>query len=172
MRGSGATRCTALIMPAPGMTRRPRRDRRSGAKGMGIFGNPAVDLRAVAETDRRGVRRPSSESETVVVSRAPGEDLRPILERDGVLVAETPPFQLSPSELELIERHWSDGRSKNSSYNPHTGEVDGVLTGPKSIQGLRALMERYAVWSTNLIAEFFPAYHASLELGRTSLRRR
>ncbi len=139
---------------------------------MGSFGNMAP--RAVGEmrADRGGARRLACEPEAPVLSCSAGEDLRPLLERDGVMVAETTSFQLSAAEAELIERHWSDGRSKNSSYNPHTGEVDGVLTGPKSIHGLRALMARYAVWSTNLIAEFFPAYHAALELGRTSLRRR
>ena len=103
----------------------------------------------------------------------PGEgDLRPLLERDGVLIVDVPSFELAAGDLDVVERHWSDGRSKNSSYNPHTGEVDGVLGGPKSMAGLRELMARYAVWSTNLIADFFPTYHAVLELGRTSLRRR
>jgi hypothetical protein len=111
-------------------------------------------------------------AEAAAAARRNSADLRPLLERDGVLVVDTPPFRLSAADLDLVERHWSDGRSKNSSYNPHTGEVDGVLTGPKSVQGLRTLMARYAVWSTNLIADFFPAYHAALELGRTSLRRR
>jgi hypothetical protein len=114
----------------------------------------------------------SFRSDQVEVAHASGDDLRPLLERDGVLIVETPPFRLSPDDLEVVESHWSDGRSKNSSYNPHTGEVDGVLGGPNSVAALRELMARYAVWSTNLIADFFPPYHAKLALGRTSLRRR
>ena len=125
-------------------------------------------------TEAHGFSSPQrSSSDQVEVAHA-GEagDLRALLERDGVLIVDVQPFQLSSEDLDVVERHWSDGRSKNSSYNPHTGEVDGVLGGPKSMTALRDLMARYAAWSTNLIADFFPAYHAMLELGRTSLRRR
>ena len=99
-------------------------------------------------------------------------DLRELLERDGVLIVETEPFQIDPGEMELIERHWSDGRSKNSSYNPNTREIDGVVGSADVVAGLGAVMERYSTWSRDLIAEFFPPYLAELEMGRTSLRRR
>ncbi|HEX3920218.1 MAG TPA: hypothetical protein VHW60_23000, partial [Caulobacteraceae bacterium] len=49
------------------------------------------------------------------------EDLRTLLERDGVLILETDPFALSAAEQGVVANHWSDGRSKNSSFNPHTG---------------------------------------------------
>ena len=107
-----------------------------------------------------------------VAGRAAGEDLRGLLERDGILIVQTEPFRLTSAELELIERHWSDGRSKNSSYNPNTGELDGVVAAPDVVAGLRAAIARYADWSRDLIAEFFPPYLAKLEVGRTSLRRR
>jgi hypothetical protein len=137
---------------------------------MGKFGILPMEPHAIEADGAASPRRNRSDQ---VEMAHPGEgDLRPLLERDGVLIVDVPSFELAAGDLDVVERHWSDGRSKNSSYNPHTGEVDGVLGGPKSMAGLRELMARYAVWSTNLIADFFPTYHAVLELGRTSLRRR
>jgi hypothetical protein len=107
-----------------------------------------------------------------VAGRSAGEDLRALLERDGILIVETDPFQLSADDLSLIDRHWSDGRSKNSSYNPRTGDLDGVVGEPETVSGLGSLMARYAAWASELIGEFFPAYLNELEFGRTSLRRR
>jgi hypothetical protein len=100
------------------------------------------------------------------------EDLRPSLERDGVLILDIPPFDLTEDELELTQRQWSDGRSKNWSFNPNNGRLDGVLGGADAAAPLRALMSRYADWSKALIGEYFPAYLAALEVGRTSLRTR
>ena len=101
-----------------------------------------------------------------------GEDLRALLERDGVLILDREPFALSSGEFDLIDSQASDGRSKNWSYNPHTGDLDGVVGGGEGIAGLRAIMSRYSTWARELIGEFFPAYQPNLELGRTSLRRR
>lgn len=127
---------------------------------------------AARMVDADGSASQRTRSDQVVVAH-PGEgDLRPLLERDGVLIVEVAPFQLTADELDVMERHWSDGRSKNCSYNPRTGEVDGVVGDPAAVAGLRDLMARYATWAADLIDEFFPAYRAPLELGRTSLRRR
>jgi hypothetical protein len=121
------------------------------------------------EPRAQSLGRPGS----VAVAGRPGtEDLRGRLERDGILIVETDPFVLANEDYELIERHWSDGRSKNSSYNPHTGDLDGVVGASEVVTSLRALMARYAAWAQDLIGEFFPAYHPQLEYGRTSLRRR
>ncbi|MGH6971917.1 MAG: Kdo hydroxylase family protein, partial [Caulobacteraceae bacterium] len=109
----------------------------------------------------------------IAVAQHPREgDLRVLLERDGVLVADVESFRLSDQEFDLIENHWSDGRSKNSSYNPETRELDGVVGDTAVVTGLRALLARYADWSSELIETFFPSYRATLEFGRTSLRRR
>ncbi len=99
-------------------------------------------------------------------------DLRALLERDGILIVDVPPFELTADELDVVERHWSDGRSKNSSFNPNTGRLDGVLGDTDAVSGLTTLMSRYADWARDLIARYFPAYDVDLELGRTSLRRR
>jgi hypothetical protein len=110
--------------------------------------------------------------EVAVAERPRGEDLRPLLERDGLLILKTEPFQLTSLEAELIEGHRSDGRSKNASFNPTRGELDGVVARHSAIEGLRSLMSRYANWASALVEDFFPDYGAAMELGRTSLRRR
>jgi hypothetical protein len=120
-----------------------------------------------------GEDRRFDEAGVVAVAGKPADgDLRDLLERDGILIVQTEPFHLTSSELELIERHWSDRRSKNSSYNPNTREIDGVVGALEVVTGLSAVMARYAAWSRELIADFFPPYLDKLEVGRTSLRRR
>jgi len=120
-----------------------------------------------------GDDRRLGDSGAVAIAGKPQDgDLRELLERDGILIIDTEPFRLTADEFELIDRHWSDGRSKNCSYNPNSREIDGVVGSPEVVAGLSAVMARYAAWSRDLIAEFFPPYLAQLEVGRTSLRRR
>ena len=120
-----------------------------------------------------GEARQFAEAGVVAVAgKAERGDLRKLLERDGILIVQTEPFRLTADELALIDRHWSDGRSKNSSYNPNSREIDGVIGTSEVMAGLSAVMARYAAWSQDLIAEFFPPYVAKLGVGRTSLRRR
>jgi hypothetical protein len=110
--------------------------------------------------------------EVAVAGKRRGEDLRELLERDGILIIDAEPFRITSEEFELIDRHWSDGRSKNSSYNPNTNQIDGVVGGREAEAALSGVMARYSAWANDLIADFFPSYHAMLEMGRTSLRRR
>ena len=121
---------------------------------------------------RRDGSRTDRAGHVAVTGHPEGVDLRSLLERDGVLILRTDPFRLTADELGVVETHWSDGRSKNSSFNPRTGEVDGVLGETSDVAALGALMARYSAWADELLDEFFPAYGAGLELGRTSLRRR
>src|SRR6266851_7026777 len=100
------------------------------------------------------------------------DDLRTRLEREGVLLIDAMSFRLTEDELRLTGRRWGDGRSKNVSYNPHTGRVDGAFGAAPVFEELRALMGRYAAWSQDVIASLFPGYLAAAELGRTSFRPR
>lgn len=104
--------------------------------------------------------------------RAASEDLRLELERDGLVMLETKPFELTADDIQLVQRRWSDGRSKNSSYNPRTGVVYGVSAGAELAEGLGRLMARYSAWAIDLVETHFAAYAESLEVGRTSLRHR
>jgi hypothetical protein len=114
----------------------------------------------------------SRRAEVAVACRPEGEDLRPFLERDGVLILETDPFRLSNADFDLIDGQASDGHSKNWSFNPHTGDLDGVIGGGEAINGLKGILSRYVKWSQDLIGDFFPGYLKDIELGRTSLRTR
>jgi|SRR5579872_4711857 len=134
-----------------------------------------------AATSSVARREPIETSETsiVVPTREPatdglnvGGDLRALLEHDGVLILDVPPFRLGEAELRLAGRHWGDGRSKNASYNPATGKIDGAQRDDATFQALRLLMARYASWAQGLLGEFFPIYHAGCALGRTSFRPR
>jgi hypothetical protein len=113
----------------------------------------------------------SRRAEVAVAGRPGAADLRGSLERDGVLILETDPFRLTNADFDLIDGQASDGRSKNWSFNPHTGDLDGVVGG-EGIAGLKGILSRYVKWSQDLIAEFFPGYLKDIELGRTSLRTR
>ncbi len=106
------------------------------------------------------------------IDPAAGGDLRPMLEREGLLIVHTPSFELTPSELELTDRRWGDGRSKNVSFNVHTGRIDGALGDPATFERLRALMARYSAWASDVLGAFFPAYSEAMEFGRTSFRPR
>lgn len=131
---------------------------------------PGAEPAPARSADAARAARP--EALLTVRRPAAGEDLRPRLERDGVLVLDTEPFALDERELELTRRHWGDGRSKNWSYNPLSGRLDGVVGTGRQVVDLRALMARYAAWSADLIEAFFPGYRSASEMGRTSLRPR
>jgi hypothetical protein len=103
---------------------------------------------------------------------ASDRDLRPLLEAEGLLLVRTPSFRLTEDEIDLAGRRWDDGRSKNVSYNPGTGRIDGAVAVPATFERLRGLMARYAAWASDRLAEFFPAYSAEVEIGRTSFRPR
>jgi hypothetical protein len=97
-------------------------------------------------------------------------DLAPRLEREGLLILQTPPFRLTDEEGSLAARRWGEGGAKNISYHPPTGRLDVAGEEPAERERLRALMGRYAAWAQARVGEFFPAYLPRLEVGRTSLR--
>ena len=160
-------------MPALEVIRCGGRDKR-----MGSSGSESLQRSAIGDGRNAGVLEAISRgSTTCEVARPPAGgraegDLRWALERDGWVVLETRPFQLTDDDVQLVQRRWSDGRSKNLSYNPHTGAVYGVDDRAGSAQDLGRLMGRYSAWAASLIDTHFPAYAQSLEVGRTSLRPR
>ncbi|MFI4933112.1 MAG: Kdo hydroxylase family protein [Caulobacterales bacterium] len=99
-------------------------------------------------------------------------DLRPALERDGLLLIDTEPFRLEDDEAALADRRWGDGRSKNVSFDPGTGKIGGSFGDAATFERLRGLMARYALWSRDLIDRRFPDYAAEIDIGRSSFRPR
>jgi len=147
---------------------------RNGARRMVGIGIDPLRRGAIAHGGaREGAGRSALAPHTAThMARQSGRDLRSILERDGVIVVDTDPFALSPADAELVGRQWTDSRSKNSSYNPRTGALDGVVADEPEMAALGDLMRRYSDWALQVISDFFPGYRDSLELGRTSLRLR
>ncbi len=122
-----------------------------------------------AASERTGDSR---RGEVAVAGPPQGQDLRRLLERDGVLI-------LRNRAVPALQRRLRPDRSSGQrraleelGFNPHTCELDGVVGGGESMRGLRAIMQSYVRWSRELIGDFFPAYLADIELGRTSLRTR
>src|SRR5215469_7569195 len=117
---------------------------------VGSPGSDSLQRGAIGEGRNAGVLEGCGDPETRAAARQtdsqPREDLRLALERDGLVVLETRPFQLTEDDLELVQRRWSDGRTKNSSYNPHTGAVYGAGNPAHSTQALGHLMARYSAW--------------------------
>ena len=145
---------------------------------MGGAGNVLLELKAIegrpsatapSEAAAESARRYEVGAQTAC---RPVDDLRSALERDGLVVLQTSPFELTDEDVQLVQRRWNDGRSKNSSYNPHTGVVYGIGGAGDSARGLGQLMARYSAWAIALIERHFADYAESLEVGRTSLRHR
>jgi hypothetical protein len=167
------------LQPAlPGRLNRAEAQSDSTAFGRGRLGplgeRGGVTVRA--RPDTHGEKSATLQDVAVARWAPPSEgldaDLRHDLERDGVLMVDVPAFQLTESELPLAGRRWGDGRSKNVSFDPNTGRIDGAWAGGATIDELRALMGRYADWAQSLIASLFPPYRQAAEVGRTSFRPR
>jgi hypothetical protein len=92
------------------------------------------------------------------------------LEREGLVVLPGRPFQLAPSEADLLDPAHGDGRAKSISLGP--GGVRGAAPDPQLQRRLAALMQRYADWAHDTLVDHAPRYAPGLSIGRTSLRTR
>ncbi len=62
------------------------------------------------------------------------------------------------------------GRSKSVSFNNATGKLSGSSLAEAPADGLKAMMQRFARCSNDLLVNMAPSYRAGLVLGRTSFR--
>src|SRR4051812_27827378 len=72
------------------------------------------------------------------------------LERGQVLVADALPFALLQIEQALLSEGISDGKAKNISFDPATGDVQGAADVPAH-EALGRMMRRYADHATELL---------------------
>ena len=93
-----------------------------------------------------------------------------VLEAGGVIVFPDRAFQVSKAELPLLDPAISDGRSKNISLDPATGQVSGVALDETRHTALAAMIGRFAETADALLAELTPSYTPSLQRRRTSFR--
>lgn len=79
-------------------------------------------------------------------------------------------FVLEDRERRFLSPAWVDGKSKNISFNPRTGELRGSPCTGDARRELTALLARYSARARHFMAELLPRYAPALEQGRTSFR--
>jgi hypothetical protein len=91
------------------------------------------------------------------------------LEAGYVLFLPNLRFELSTAERAFLSPDIV-GKSKNVSYDPANGKVGGALVAPLKVQELRALLDRFAASTRDLLAALLPSYKGGLHQAKTSLR--
>lgn len=92
------------------------------------------------------------------------------LEHGQVVYLDQLPFALDVAETKLLTPALCDGKSKNVSYELRTNQLSGTRCGGETRALLQQFMQRYAVYSTQLIHNLFPEYKKYLKQARTSYR--
>lgn len=84
-------------------------------------------------------------------------------------------FKLTEEEQQILSPDYACEKSKNISFNKHTGEVRGLANNrindtnnPQQI--VQSLLSRFADQTHEFINQLFPQYRNSLIIGRTSYR--
>jgi hypothetical protein len=93
------------------------------------------------------------------------------LEAGCVLFLPNLRFDLSDVERDFLTPNLV-GKSKNVSYDPRSGEIGGTSEGVAAIKlhELRALLDRFAQSTRDLLAALVPTYQGGLQQAKTSLR--
>lgn len=79
------------------------------------------------------------------------------------------PFVLSDDENRFLSETWSDQKSKNISLRPQGG-LKGAAGSAEDLTALRAMIQRYADQSLQLVSALFPDYVPNLVTANTSFR--
>ena len=93
-----------------------------------------------------------------------------VLEAGGVIVFPDRPFEVGEAERPLLDPAISDGRSKNISLDPATGELGGAAVDAPRSALLAGMIGRFGREADTLLAELTPSYAPSLQRRRTSFR--
>ena len=92
------------------------------------------------------------------------------LERGEVALLPTLGFALEPAERALLDPSISDGRAKNVSLDPATGRMGGARLEGERLTLARAMMDRFADWSQEVVKTLLPRYAGQVQRARTSFR--
>lgn len=93
------------------------------------------------------------------------------LERGRILYFPRLAFFFREAETPFLSPAWSDGRSKNISFEPQRGTLQGAtVTDPDILRTFQAMMARYAAAARCLLELLLPSYSAFLDQARTSFR--
>lgn len=91
------------------------------------------------------------------------------LEQGGVLFLPDLPFTLLAQELKFLSPGTVD-KSKNVNFDINTGRLRGTALQGAAFDGLKAMVERFAQHSRQLVQQLLPHYSATLAQARTSYR--
>jgi hypothetical protein len=91
------------------------------------------------------------------------------LERGDVLHFPRLAFVMQDDERQFLDPTVS-GKAKNISLDPSTGSLRGSRVDDADSQRLKALLNRYATSSRDLLRSLLPTYETGLEQARTSFR--
>jgi hypothetical protein len=79
-------------------------------------------------------------------------------------------FELTADEQRFLDPRISDGKAKNTSFDPRNGAIGGTSLASRDREALAALLLRFGTMAEALLGALFPDYAAHLEMGRASLR--
>lgn len=92
------------------------------------------------------------------------------LESGKLLFAPALNFKLSDREKRFLSPDWLDGKSKNISFRPKSGAMEGTSATGADRDEMLAMLRRYHAQSTALLRELCPEYRGKLTEGFTSFR--
>jgi hypothetical protein len=92
------------------------------------------------------------------------------LESGKILFAPLLAFELSKNEERYLTADCLDGKSKNISFRPGTGALQGAKSAGGDKSELTAMLRRYYESSTAMIRALCPEYQSSMTPGFTSFR--
>lgn len=92
------------------------------------------------------------------------------LEGGKVLFLPTLAFDLHEDEKRFITTEKVDPQSKNISYDPKTGCLNGTLWEGSEKEVLKGMIQRYFSFSTQFLGRLIPHYQKNLVPGKTSYR--
>jgi hypothetical protein len=93
-----------------------------------------------------------------------------VLEAGGLVLFPEMAFGLEGDEHGLIDPAISNGKAKNVSLDPATGEVRGADVDPARMAVLQRMLARFADTAEALLRELTPRYAGALQRRRTSFR--
>ena len=93
-----------------------------------------------------------------------------VLEAGGLVLFPDMAFELTADERPLLDPAISNGRSKNVSLDPVTGQVRGADVDVETLAMLGRMLGRFADRAEALLGELTPRYAGSLQRRRTSFR--
>jgi hypothetical protein len=92
------------------------------------------------------------------------------LEEGKIMTASDAAFELTSEEQRFRSPEWLDGKAKNISFDPATGDVRGTSATGKNLDDLQRMMRRFSARARELMIGLCPSYRDVLEVGRASFR--